>query len=47
MVYLILSLLVPWRPDLRGFRIQDGVVVEVPIQVFDDQDYDPAQDYFI
>jgi proteasome lid subunit RPN8/RPN11 len=47
MVYLILSLLVPWRPELRGFRIHDGDVVEIPIEVFDDQDYDPAQDYAI
>jgi proteasome lid subunit RPN8/RPN11 len=47
MVYLILSLLVPWRPELRGFRIHEGHVVEIPIQVFDDQDYDPAQDYVI
>jgi proteasome lid subunit RPN8/RPN11 len=47
MVYLILSLMLPWRPELRGFCIQDGDVVEVPIQVFDDQDYDPAQDYVI
>lgn len=46
-VYLILSLMEQWRPDLRGFRIHDGVVVEVPITVFNDQDCDPAQDYVI
>ncbi len=46
-VYLILSLATPWRPELRGFRIHEGNVVEIPIQLFDDQDYDPAQDYVI
>jgi proteasome lid subunit RPN8/RPN11 len=46
-VCLVLSLLERWRPVLRGFRIHEGRVVEVPVQVFNDQDYDAAQDYVI
>jgi len=45
--YLLLSLLEPWKPALRGFRIHEHRIVEVPITVFDDQDCDPAQDYVI
>ncbi len=47
LVYLILSLLEPWKPALRGFRIHGHRIVEVPVTVFNDQDYDPAQDYVI
>ncbi len=46
-VYLILSLLEPWKPALRGFRIHEHRIVEVPVTVFNDQEYDPAQDYMI
>lgn len=46
-VYLVLSLLQPWRPELRGFRIHNGEVLEVPIQVFNDRDYEPEPDYMI
>ncbi len=46
-VYLILSLEEPLRPTLRGFLIYESSILDVPIQVFNDQEYDPAQDYSI
>jgi len=47
LVYLIVSLIDPWKPVFRGFRIHGHRIVEVPVTVFNDQDYDPAQDYVI
>ena len=46
-VFLILSLLDRWNPELRGFRIHNGQAVEVPVMVFNDRECDPVQDYTI
>ena len=46
-VFLILSLLNRWKPELRGFQIHEGQAVEIPVTVFNGQECSPGQDYVI